>query len=754
MANLAILYKMMQTTARPYLPGELPTSPRPLERFLPPLPEGVISTWLEDYLPKGAWVLDPLGSTPWLALEAARVGYRVLVASNNPIMTLLLEELAAAPIEREIQSALVELASSKRLDERLEVHVQNLYQTECATCGMLVPAEAFLWKRGEAKPYGRIYRCPQCGDAGEHPVSANDENRLTPPGRMELHKARAIERISEPDSPLRAGAVEALEMVQPRALYVISTILNRIEGLNLSEGRRKILWALALSLLDAGNVLWSWPDQRSRPRQLNIPAQFRENNLWLAFEKAAKDWPGIGKSISVTRWPALPSEEGGICIYPGRLRSWLPLPKAIQPGAVVAVVPRPNQAFWTLSAVWSGWLWGREAVLPLRGALERRRYDWQWQATALHHSLSVLEKNLCVDTPIFLVCPELVPGFSTALAAATSAAGYRVTGQAIRSDVETAEFLLQCGERPTVSIPESPELVIQNGVADVLRMRNEPTSYLTIHAAALDALSRSGGLPFNEPAIAWDTLTRIQNLLSRVFNKSGFLIRSGSQAQTSESGWWWLTQEPTTEEYPLADRVEIEVIRLLLRRPGISLREVDTTICKQFPGWLTPDRSWLEACLELYGEKGSDAGWKLRETELPANRKQDILRVGEQLGGLSGRMGYAIHGENPWDWQDSNGRIKFRFFGLASSMIARFVLAEPAGDEYQKVLILPGSRSRLLLQKLRQDIRLQEKVEGWHILKFRQIKSLAERCEMTIDLFTSLLDADPLNKEDAQERMI
>ena len=310
---------MMQTTARPFLPGELPTSARPLERFLPPLPEGIISTWLEEYLPKGAWVLDPLGSTPWLALEAARAGYRVLVASNNPILTLLLEELASAPIEREIQSALVELASSKRLEERLEVHVQNLYQTECSVCGMLVPAEAFLWRRGETKPYGRIYKCPQCGDAGERPVSANDENRLTPPGRMELHKARAIERISEPDSPLRAGAVEALEMVQPRALYVISTILNRIEGLNLSEGRRKILWALALSMLDAGNVLWGWPDQRSRPRQLTTPAQFRENNLWMAFEKAAKDWPGIEKSIPVTRWPALPTEDGGICIYPGTI---------------------------------------------------------------------------------------------------------------------------------------------------------------------------------------------------------------------------------------------------------------------------------------------------------------------------------------------------------------------------------------------------------------------------------------------------
>jgi hypothetical protein len=745
---------MMQTTARPFIPGEMPTSSHPLERFLPPLQEGVISSWLEEYLPKGAWVLDPLGSTPWLALEAARAGFRVLVASNNPILTLLLEELASAPAEREIQSALVELASSKRLDERLEVHVQNLYQTECATCGLVIPAEAFLWKRGETKPYGRIYRCPQCGDAGEHPASANDENRLTPPGRMELHKARAIERISEPDSPLRAGAVEALEIVQPRALYVISTILNRIEGLNLPEGRRKILWSLTLSMLDAGNVLWNWPDQRSRPRQLTTPSQFRENNLWMAFERAAKEWPRIEQTIPVTRWPALPTNEGGICIFPGRLRSWLPLPKTIQPGAVIVVAPRPNQAFWTLSAVWSGWLWGREAVLPLRGALERRRYDWQWHASALHHTLSVLRKNIPADTPVFMICPEIVPGFSSAVMAATSAAGYRVTGQAIRADVETAELVLHSGEGTTVTNSGFPEEAIQRGVAEVLQMRNEPTSYLNIHAAALDALARNGGLPFDQPAIAWDTLTRIQNQLGRVFNKSDQLIRLGSQAQNNESGWWWLTEPVITEEYPLADRVELEVIRILLRRPGISLREADIIICKQFPGWLTPDRGWLEACLESYGEKGNNGGWKLREAETPANRRQDILRVGDQLTRLSRKMELTTSGENPWEWQDQNGQIQIRFFGLASSMIARFVLTEPAEDAYQKVLILPGSRSRLLLHKLHQDYRLQEKVEGWHILKFRHLKALAERTEMTIGLFTSSLETDLVSKDDEQERMI
>ncbi len=744
---------MMQTTARPYLPGQIPVTPLPLERFLPPLAEGAASAWLEEYLPRGAWVLDPLGSTPWLALEAARAGYRVLVASNNPILTLLLDVLAAAPGEREIQAALVELASSRRLDERLEVHLKGLYQTECSACGKMVQAEAFIWERGNEKPSRKIYRCPHCGDEGERPITVNDETRLTPPGRMELHRARAIERISEPDSPLRAGAVEALEMVQPRSLYVISSILNRIEGLNLPEGRRKILWALAISMLDAGTMLWNWPEQRARPRQLSVPPKFRENNLWLAFEQAARDWPKLEQSIPVTRWPALPPEEGGICIFPGRLRAWLPFPKTIQPGAAIAVVPRPNQAFWTLCAVWSGWLWGREAVLPLRGALERRRYDWQWHAGALHHTLSILKKNSSLGMPTFLICPELVPGFASAVITASSAAGYRVTGQAIRSDEETAQFLLEDGGNQSLSKSISLEDACRAGVIEVLKLRNQPSSYLIAHMAALDALARYGGLSHNTSEIAWDTLTKTQNILSMVFNKSGVLVRTGSQAQTSESGWWWLAQQITTGESPLADRVEQEVVRCLIRQPGISIQRLDTLICKQFPGWLTPDREWLEACLESYGQIDSQGGWSLREPELPANRKQDIGQVNEGLTVLSQKLGYQMNGENPWEWRDADGRIRFKFYGLASSMIARFVLAEPGLDDFQKVLVLPGSRVKLILLKLRQDSRLQESLEGWHILKFRHLKSLADRSEMNREIFAGMLDSDPMNNEGLQERM-
>lgn len=68
-----------------YIPGIVAEDSFPLGRFLPPLPQGVVATWLRQNVPEGAWILDPFCSSPGLAVEAALAGYRVLAAANNPI---------------------------------------------------------------------------------------------------------------------------------------------------------------------------------------------------------------------------------------------------------------------------------------------------------------------------------------------------------------------------------------------------------------------------------------------------------------------------------------------------------------------------------------------------------------------------------------------------------------------------------------------------------------------------------------------
>src|SRR5215213_4237107 len=116
---------------QPYIPGMSPADPGPLSRFTPPLEEGVVARWLAAHTPGGSWLLDPFGFSPRLVLEAARLGYRVLVTVNNPITRFLLEMAAMPPEESDFKAALADLSVAKKGEERLAAHLQSLYLTKC-----------------------------------------------------------------------------------------------------------------------------------------------------------------------------------------------------------------------------------------------------------------------------------------------------------------------------------------------------------------------------------------------------------------------------------------------------------------------------------------------------------------------------------------------------------------------------------------------------------------------------------------------
>ena len=223
-----------------YIPGLSPADPGPLSRFIPPLEEGVISAWLPHHATAGSWLLDPFGFSPRLVLEAARAGYRVLVTVNNPITRFLLETSANPPSEADFKAALADLAVVKKGDERLQGHLQSLYLTTCEKCEQDIQAQAFLWRRGEDAPYARIYKCPHCQDEGEHLVTQEDIDRAKRIAATDsLHRSRAFERVATLDDDDRIYAEEAIEHYLPRPLYFLTTVINRLDSLNLTPERKR-----------------------------------------------------------------------------------------------------------------------------------------------------------------------------------------------------------------------------------------------------------------------------------------------------------------------------------------------------------------------------------------------------------------------------------------------------------------------------------------------------------------------------------
>jgi len=695
----------------------------------------MMAAWTHTHLKPGDWVFDPLGSHPFLALEVARAGCRVLVASNNPILTLMLQVFASAPQMADLQTALNDLSTLRKGEERLEVHFQSLYLTTCPGCGESIPAQAFLWRDGEQQPHARLLKCQRCGIEGEYPILPTDLERLTPPGAAALHRSRAVQRAALPDEPLGEAVEAAIKTYLPRPLYVLSTLINKVEGLLVPAERRRRLYALLLSALDEGSALWPWPPGRSRPRQINIPPIFRENNLWLVLENAVPTWVNARTPLPVVSWPELPPETGGICIYPGRGRELFPLPPGIKPAAVLAVLPRIQQAFWTLSALWTGWLWGSDALLPLRGALERRRYDWAGYAGALAQTFAALRPHAPDDLQVFAIAPELNPPFSAAALTALQSAGFQLTGAALSPEGDLAQFSWRPAEagRP-------PDAVL-DGMCAYLRARGEPADF--------DSTYLSGLLAACSPAAAADApqLQPVQQALEGAFHNTNVLHHYKSNESAALDTGLWALVDPTGSEPPLADRVERFVVNWLQKTPEFMQSALEADLWAEFKGLLTPPQDLLRACLESYAEPTEPSGgWRLRAQETAAERRDQLKVVYQLLTRLGKKLGFAPSGEAPLLWQDA-----YAFFPLASAIISRFVCTPQPLPGECCVLVFPGSRARFINFKLRRDPVLAQAVRGWHFLKFRHLRELSGRDNLTPAAFADLLDADPPDWEDARQ---
>ena len=783
-----------------FIPGNPIEEPFPLARFLPPVPQGVASTWLTGQeIPAGSWVLDPFGANPRQAVEIARAGYRVLVAANNPVARFLLEMTANPPAESALRATVADLAASYKGDERIEPHIRSLYLTDCVQCGREIMAEAFLWERDARTPFGRIYDCPYCGDSGEHPASEKDAEKALSFGNIGLHRARALERVAGPQDPDRQHVKEALDVYLPRALYAVFTLINKLDRLpvlpNQHTSDRSLLTALLLTAADQANSLWAYPSGRARPRQLTVPPRFRENNVWLALENSISLW-ARGEatdrpSVPLTTWPDLAPESGGITVFEGRLKNLGPDLEGMHIEAVLASLPRPNQAFWTLSALWAGWMWGKEAAAPFKSVLRRRRYDWTWHCSALAATYESLLPHLPASTPFYSLIGEAEAGFVTAAMVAAYLNGFNLSGLALRAKNGQAQMLWQPGRKPPVAGGNLPlsssaetshdrnELAVEiqelciNAAQDYLRERGEPSGYLYLHTAALSALVQSGSWPDLEALSPGEVAAQIQTTFQQIFTfRKGFLRFGGSQ-HSLDIGKWWLQNEGTNTHIPLSDRVEMAIAPILQNHPGTSLAEIDRAICKDFSGLLTPDREFVFACVDSYGEQEPpDSGdWALREQDLPRSRHKDLQEIKGLLNQIGKRLGYnifdpsaskAVEGQlslqldqgmrtqQPVAWAGENEEIVYVFHLRASAVIGELILK---GDNlpHPSLLVIPGGRAGLIAHKLAENPLLRRTAdENWRFIKFRHVRRLAKNASLSRENLEEILLLDPLSSSDPQ----
>ena len=735
--------------AQPYIPGLKAADPGPLSRFIPPLEEGTISTWLSRHVSTGSWLLDPFGFAPQVAIEAARAGYRVLVTVNNPITKFLLEMAANPPSESDFNAALADLAVSKKGEERLENHLQSLYITTCEKCGHEVFAQAFLWRKDEDAPYARVYECKECGDAGERIVTPEDIERAKKIASTDtLHRSRAFERVASLDDEDRVYVEEAIQHYLPRPLYVLTTIINRLDSLNLTSERRRALIALILVACDSGNTLWDYPSERVRPKLLNIPNQFREHNLWMMLERGITLWTETASNVACEAWPNKIPESGGICIYEGRLKDLAhEVKKEIPISAVITALPRPNQAFWTLSALWAGWLWGRGAVEPYKIALRRRRYDWAWNATALNAVFAHLFDLLPLGTPFFGLLPEAEPAFLTTALTAADAAGFDLKSLALRTEHDPIQMVWERGEQLHRESIEPKMDSIRSAVREHLSERGEPASYLHVHAAGLIALNEFHALKIKDQAFD-DALRKTQMTIETALRGDGELVHYSS-GESVETGLWGLRGQSRAEN--LADRVEVAVVTFLQKNPDSIFLEIEDDLYPRFPGLLTPSKGMIYAVLNSYAEKNG-ASWKLRTEDFSSARREELNKMAALIDSIGKRLKYKTRWQDKILIWEEKGKVIRVFSVLASALVGR-AIAEISYPPEQTLLVIPGGRAALVAYKTQRDPALAEKLKSYRLVKYRLLRALAEVPILTRETFEEQIASDPVEQIKGQMMM-
>jgi hypothetical protein len=731
-----------------FYPGLSPETPRLLGRFLPPVAEGVAAHYVQRHTRPGDLVVDPFGQAPQVAVEALSLDRRVVVATLNPVARLAVSLAVRPPSVAELRGALTRLGDAPvglGSADRLEPQLLALYQTECAECQAKVTADYFDWDSEAGEPVEKGYICLACGGPRRAATSLADREQARRFSRNGPDYHFLLGRLAGPNDPDRAHVEEALAVYPTRTLTAIGAVVVKFEGLALDRNSQRLLAGLLVAALDEATVLG-----QDRPKVLAVPRRFRELNFWLALERAVGLVAGLAAPDRAMGLDDLLAAPGGAAIhaYAGPMRE---LAGMLPPGAcplVISGLPRPSQAFWTLSALWTAWIWGRAQAEPLWGMLRRRRYDWNWHARGLERTLAAARPALAAEGYLVALVGEAEPGLSAAALAAGARAGYRLDGFALRADTgeAQAQWTPAVSEAPAVPAAAGLAQRVREAMAAALRARAEPSRWAHLHAAAWVAVARGGG-EATPPAEGDDVLGPVNRAIEAAARDTSVFSRLGADAgDEPTTGLWWLVNADSSNlpGAPLADRVETAAWQRLTAEAPVDEHDLLPSVYAAFPGALTPGRALVMACLEACGQRLEAGLWQLRPEDTPGQRADDQASILAHLRVLGVRNGFEVKDSNPQAWREG-GQSVYVFAVLTAATLSAHLLRPPPTAR-RRFLVLPGGRAGLAEVKLRRDPRLRQALlaSDWRIVKYRHVRRMAADAALTRATLEPALGGDPL----------
>jgi len=764
-----------------FIPGK-PDKPSALlpQRFHP-IPSAVVKAYVEACTQPGDLVIDPFCEGPTVLRQAVRAGRRAVGSSFNPLAAMTIRLALAPPARRQLDAAITRLGDAPRMDERFGEHIKNLYAVPCPRCGQATPADAFTWERDTSALIRIQWQCQQCGHQAAPQALSDERAGDETIEQRGLHYWYAVDRIAPAGDPQRERAQQLLELYTPRNLYALSSLLMKIESLFADDETQQILKLLLLSCLDSCSSLYG-PGSSSVRHRLRSPAHFLERSVWRAFLAAASEFPTAGDGelfpladdLDALLTDDEPSRAALLSIGVNRLVALLP------PGRVALVIatpPRPDPAFWALSWLWTGWLFGHQAAAPLKPLLRQWRVDWDWYARTMQAAFRALRPLLAEGAPLILAFDGHDPAMLEALTLALAGAGYS-PGPWIRQ-ADTLACRLTSHRRPSLPLPPAEVNELADAICteapaaarELIAARGEPLIWDVLCLPVYQRLATSGLL--GQVAVAKDLSESPRTFCSRqvqdAMTGAEGLICLGEALETKEAvaprpQQWWL-ERPGSAAPPLDTRVEATVHQLLLSTLILTSDALAEETYRRFPGDLTPEASFIEACLRSYGREITPDHWQLCPEDQPDRRAAEVVTIQQQLRQLGQRLGFevSLRSEPPdalspgllpaFDvlWRD-DGRPAYAFAVQWTARVHDLLLAEaPAG--VQPCLVIPGGRAALVAFKLQRDPRLLKSVTkaGWQFIKYRHLRRILTEEDLDRHVLKQIFGLDPVIERDGAQ---
>lgn len=783
-----------------------------LARHRQPLAENVAAHWIEAFTKPNDLIVDPFVASDAVVRAALGRGRRILAADSNPIVAWATRAQATLPLARDIHAALARLGDTRKEGETLQAFLNKLYASQCAVCGGAVVVDFFVWRRdgGPALLAEKSYTCAACGPRRDDATASDRERAGEGPKGLSYHLL--LQRLLANDPATTPHVKRLLELYTPRNLNALAAVTQKLDADFRDDAAHNLLTALLLHALDVGTCLY--PSLDAMPTR-EVPAEFVETNIWGALAQAAHGLSehGAGLRLATSATQVVNSATPAALIGQGGARYLVDRAPETGAALILSSPARLDPRFWELSFLWTRWLLGRQAAMPLEPLLEDKRQRWSWYGDALTKSFGDAAKLVREGGTLVVAFPAGSHAMIEALMLAASpvfaltdfafrparGASHSTEWGALRGDYQA---VWERRDTPSVPISNSAlatkiragSLAAARGILDA---RGEPLAYSWLHHAALGELARAGVLAETIRANYREGDNAFQVLRHRMeegfkegyieeidhWEKDGRVLwlkresggienmgQATNNAPQAAGGRRLSTDGGVESKRPIdiARRVEEIVRELLETQRTIGVEALDEAVLARLGGLLTPEIELVEMCAAAYADLAGEV-WIHRAHD-PASELAAAHLLTKELGE---RLGFRVTA--PGGQYDRIWRVEKIIPGSASGALREeriyedvYVLLFRARIDFDELLtvhaaplrglvVIAESQVALTRERMRRDPRWIKKLEraGWEFLRVPPLKRLLAQEFIALSEFQLALGLEPpLETGDEQMQLL